>query len=182
MQPEAPLDPEALKVQWLEESLLVHAVTMEGASTRVDAHVLLAGACLSAGGVAVAMSYGWLWVALILAVVWFACALGLGRLGYTASHAELPVARRVLVELRPGQVAWTLLTGDRWSMRHDHDFAAGDLVNAVAAETALGVVVRIGLAAGGSAEIPLYGLPSGDAAWLAARIGDVLTAPSASSG
>jgi hypothetical protein len=169
-----PDDPEALKVQWLDESLLVHGVTMEGASARIDAHLLLAGACVGAGGAVAALVAGSVPAAVVPAAVWLGCAVGLGRRSWQASRTELPAPRRLLVELRPGQVAWTLLVGERWSMRHDHDLRTSDIVDAVPAETPLGVIVRIGLLDGGSRDIPLYGLPSGDAAWLAARIGDIL--------
>ena len=174
MQPD---DPVALKVQWLEDSLLVHGVTVEETRARPATHLLLLGAMLGAAGAAAAVLVGSTPAALAAALVWVGCGLALGHRAWQTSHATPLPPRRLLVELEPGRVAWTLLAGDRWSMRHDHDLPMEGILGATAVHTTAGAAVRIALRDGGAAEIPLYGMPDGDARWLADRIADLWAAP-----
>lgn len=171
-------DPEALKVQWLEDSLLVHGVTVEGVSARPVAHLLLLGAMSGAVGAAAAVLWGSPLLAVVPGAVWIGCAIALGHRTWLSARVTPPSPRRLLVELQPGRVAWTLLAGDRWSMRHDQDLQVEAIISAIAVRTPSGAAVRIGLRDGGTTEIPLFGMPDGDARWLADRIADLWSAPS----
>jgi hypothetical protein len=166
-------EPEVLRVQWLEEGLLVHGVTLAAAGPPLrQAHGLavaaLAGLLAGVGAAAA----GW-WIAGgVLGAAGLGAALALGRLGVLQARAQAVPAspRRLLVELGRDRLSWTSLAGDRWSMRHDHEVALTDVVEATPGTSPEGATLRVTLTGAADWEVPLHGVPASDVSWLAQRI------------
>lgn len=168
--------PVALKVQWLEQSLLVHGVTRAAPEARAPGMRLPAvSALIAATGALAAAAAGHPALSATLG------ALGLGGAALVVARAvraraETPPPRRLLFELAPDRVAWTALVGDRWSTRHDHQATPREVISAVARETAQGAELRVRLTEGRVWDVPLHGFPREDAEWLAARVDEAITA------
>ncbi|MEQ1570158.1 MAG: hypothetical protein ABMA64_31280 [Myxococcota bacterium] len=170
------IDPQVLRVDWLEHAMLVHAITLSGDRPSPWVHPLFAGAVGTGIGGAVALSTGWLVAAGALGLAWVGFAAGLSVEAWRVARAAPPVRRRLLIELRPDQLAWTVLDGDRWSMQHQHELPFPTVSRAAPVDAEHGAEVDLTLLDGSHRRIPLHGLPAADAQWLAARIGEGIEA------
>lgn len=172
-------DPQMLHVQWLEHGLLLHALTAADPPEQPHTHALLIGACTTAISGVVALALGWWAAAALLLLAWLGFAALLSRAAWktwSLSKKAAPAPRRLLVELNPTEVAWSLLASNRFGMTHDRRLGVALLEGARPEETPEGTVVRLRLLGGGAQDIPLYGLPRSDAEWLACRIGEAIAA------
>ncbi|MEZ4241219.1 MAG: hypothetical protein R3F59_34680 [Myxococcota bacterium] len=169
-------EPEALKVQWLEDGLLVHGITLAATGPAMSrVHAAAAATLLLLLGAIGLAANGWPWVALPLGVAGVGCAVVFVQLGLAQARAAPAAPRRLLVELGRTHLSWTSLAGDRWSMQHDHRAPLTDVLGAEPAGGAEGAGLRI-LLRGEAWEIPLHGVPEADVRWLAARIGEAAAA------
>jgi hypothetical protein len=172
------VDPEMLRVEWLEHSMLVHAITLSEPPRSPWVHPLFAGAVVTGVAGAAAATAGFALVAGALGVGWAGCVGGLGSIAWRVAHAAPPVRRRLLIELKPEQISWTVLDGDRWSMRHQHEVPLPTMSEARPVAGPHGAEVELTLHDGSRRTIPLHGLPARDADWLADRIGEGIEAAS----
>jgi hypothetical protein len=168
-----------LHVQWLEHGMLVHGLTLPSPPAQPHTHALLAGAVSTGLGGVVAFALSQWWLTGPLLLLWALCAAMLSRAAYKArlvSQDGRPAPRRVLVELTGQEIAWSLLQGNRFGMNHDRRIGVAFLEGADPVETPDGHVVRMRISGGSSQDIPLHGLPRGDAEWLAQRISEAIAA------
>jgi type IV secretory pathway TrbD component len=168
-----------LQVQWLEHGMLVHALTLPSPPAQPHTHALLGGAVSTGLGAVVTFALAQWLAAGLLALLWAVFAGMLSRAAWRARQAAQdtrPAPRRVLVELTGTEIAWSLLRGDRFGMTHDRRVGVALLEGADPVETPDGHVVRVRMAGGSCQDIPLHGLPRGDAEWLAQRIGEAIAA------
>lgn len=172
------VDPKMLQVQWLENGLLLHAITMASPPTQPNTHVLFVIATVSTAVGIVAVGLAWWMVAGISLLMWLISAVLLMKSAWQVWHApkELPPARRLLVELSATEIAWSLLASNRFGMQHDRKIGIALVERVEPAETPEGLVVRMTILGGSSQDIPLHGLPLQDAQWLADRIGEAVAA------
>lgn len=169
-------DPRILRVEWLEDAMLLHAITLTHEPRPAAVDRLFYGA-LACGGLGVGLlGAGQLALAGVAGVAWAGCAVGLGVEAWRVGRRPPAARRRLLIELRAEQIAWTLLEGDRWSMRHQHELPLPTLTGARALATPHGPEVEVAQAGGGTRRIPLHGLPDEDARWLVERIEEGIAA------
>lgn len=170
-------DPVALQVQWLEEGMLVHAVTIARTGPPLSlVHALGAAALAGLGGAAWANVAGNLPATAVLAAVGCGCAAGLARVAWQQAHAPPAPPQRLLVEIGKGRLAWSVIANERWSMQHDREVPLAEVLDAGAARVPAGEVVRVRATDGRTHDLPLHGLPAGDAVWLAEQIGGAVRA------
>lgn len=175
------VDPQLLHVQWLDNGLLVHAITMAAPASSPHIHTLFAASIVSIGAGLAAIALGQVVPAVALAAVGAAAAAPLARRALAIWRAPdpLPPQRRLLVELSPTEISWTLLSSNRFAMQHDQKIGIAFIERAEPAQTPDGEVVRLTILGGSPQDIPMHGLPRADSLWLASRIGEAIAAVTA---
>lgn len=169
-------EPVALQVQWLEEGLLVHAVTVARTGPSVRLVNQLGAAALASLGIAAAAEV-WggdrplaLSITAVFAAIGLGCGAALARTAWLQRRTTPAPPRRLLVEIGRDRLAWTLIDGERWSMTHDHELRLREVMDARSAAVDAGGVVRVRAADGRQHDVPLHGLPVEDVHWLVSRI------------